>query len=301
LAFSQAGCAAPEGQEPMSAIVFLIQCPDRKGLVAGITGFFAEREFNILHCQQYTDVENGQYFMRIRLEDEGQLPHPQLEQQFNAFAENMNLTWSVRYSEKPYRVALMVTRASHCAYDLLLRELEGELKCDIPLVIGNHADLEYMARQFDKPFYHLPITKDTKAEQEAAIKNLLVEFDIDLVVMARYMQILSEPFIEEFAGRVINIHHGFLPAFQGAKPYHQAYERGVKIIGATAHYATAELDEGPIIEQDVERVMHDNSPDDLVMIGKDIERRVLTRAVRAHIEHRIIMSGRRTIVFSEGA
>jgi formyltetrahydrofolate deformylase len=285
----------------MSAIVFLIQCPDRKGLVAGITGFFAEREFNILHCQQYTDVENGQYFMRIRLEDEGQLPHPQLEQQFNAFAENMNLTWSVRYSEKPYRVALMVTRASHCAYDLLLRELEGELKCDIPLVIGNHADLEYMARQFDKPFYHLPITKDTKAEQEAAIKNLLVEFDIDLVVMARYMQILSEPFIEEFAGRVINIHHGFLPAFQGAKPYHQAYERGVKIIGATAHYATAELDEGPIIEQDVERVMHDNSPDDLVMIGKDIERRVLTRAVRAHIEHRIIMSGRRTIVFSEGA
>ena len=285
----------------MSAIVFLIQCPDRKGLVAGITGFFAEREFNILHCQQYTDVENGQYFMRIRLEDEGQLPHPQLEQQFNAFAENMNLTWSVRYSEKPYRVALMVTRASHCAYDLLLRELEGELKCDIPLVIGNHADLEYMARQFDKPFYHLPITKDTKAEQEDAIKNLLAEFDIDLVVMARYMQILSEPFIEEFAGRVINIHHGFLPAFQGAKPYHQAYERGVKIIGATAHYATAELDEGPIIEQDVERVMHDNSPDDLVMIGKDIERRVLTRAVRAHIEHRIIMSGRRTIVFSEGA
>lgn len=285
----------------MSAIVFLIQCPDRKGLVAGITGFFAEREFNILHCQQYTDVENGQYFMRIRLEDEGQLPHPQLEQQFNAFAENMNLTWSVRYSDKPYRVALMVTRASHCAYDLLLRELEGELKCDIPLVIGNHADLEYMARQFDKPFYHLPITKDTKAEQEAAIKNLLDEFDIDLVVMARYMQILSEPFIEEFAGRVINIHHGFLPAFQGAKPYHQAYERGVKIIGATAHYATAELDEGPIIEQDVERVMHDNSPDDLVMIGKDIERRVLTRAVRAHIEHRIIMSGRRTIVFSEGA
>ncbi|WP_297812754.1 formyltetrahydrofolate deformylase [uncultured Methylophaga sp.] len=285
----------------MSAIVFLIQCPDRKGLVAGITGFFAEREFNILHCQQYTDVENGQYFMRIRLEDEGQLPHQQLEQQFNAFAENMNLTWSVRYSDKPYRVALMVTRASHCAYDLLLRELEGELKCDIPLIIGNHADLEYMATQFDKPFYHLPITKDTKAEQEAAIKKLLAEFDIDLVVMARYMQILSEPFIEEFSGRVINIHHGFLPAFQGAKPYHQAYERGVKIIGATAHYATAELDEGPIIEQDVERVMHDNSPDDLVMIGKDIERRVLTRAVRAHIEHRIIMSGRRTIVFSEGA
>jgi len=285
----------------MSAIVFLIQCPDRKGLVAGITGFFAEREFNILHCQQYTDVENSQYFMRIRLEDEGQKSHAALEAEFGEFATTMNLTWSVRYSDKPYRVALMVTRASHCAYDLLLRELEGELKCDIPLVIGNHADLEYMARQFDKPFYHLPITKDTKAEQEAAIKRLLTEYQIDLVVMARYMQILSEQFVEEFAGRVINIHHGFLPAFQGARPYHQAYERGVKLIGATAHYATADLDEGPIIEQGVERVMHDNSPEDLVMIGKDIERVVLARAVKAHIEHRIIISGRRTIVFSEGA
>jgi formyltetrahydrofolate deformylase len=285
----------------MSAIVFLIQCPDRKGLVAGITGFFAEREFNILHCQQYTDVENSQYFMRIRLEDEGQKVHSELEAEFKEFASAMNLTWSVRYSDKPYRVALMVTRASHCAYDLLLRELEGELKCEIPLIIGNHADLEYMARQFEKPFYHLPITKDTKSEQEAAIKKLLSEYEIDLVVMARYMQILSEQFVEEFAGRVINIHHGFLPAFQGARPYHQAYERGVKLIGATAHYATADLDEGPIIEQGVERVMHDNSPEDLVMIGKDIERVVLARAVKAHIEHRIIISGRRTIVFSEGA
>ncbi len=285
----------------MSAIVFLVQCPDRKGLVAGITGFFAEREFNILHCQQYTDVENGQYFMRIRLEDEGQMPTGQLESEFDHFARKMKLTWSVRYSAKPYRVALMVTRASHCGYDLLLRELEGELKCDIPLIIGNHDDLEYMARQFDKPFYHLPITQETKPQQEAAIKQLLEQYEIDLVVMARYMQILSEDFVREFAGRVINIHHGFLPAFQGARPYHQAYERGVKLIGATAHYATAELDEGPIIEQDVERVMHDNSPEDLVMIGKDIERLVLARAVKAHIEHRIIISGRRTIVFSEGA
>jgi formyltetrahydrofolate deformylase len=285
----------------MSAIVFLIQCPDRKGLVAGITGFFAERQYNILHCQQYTDLENSQYFMRIRLQDEGQKPHTELEKEFATFAASMNLVWSVRYSDKPYRVALMVTRASHCAYDLLLRELEGELKCETPLIIGNHADLEYMAQQFDKPFYHLPITRDTKPEQEAAIKKLLAEYQIDLVVMARYMQILSEQFVEEFAGRVINIHHGFLPAFQGARPYHQAYERGVKLIGATAHYATADLDEGPIIEQGVERVMHDNSPEDLVMIGKDIERVVLARAVKAHIEHRIIISGRRTIVFSEGA
>ncbi|MBE0439052.1 MAG: formyltetrahydrofolate deformylase [Gammaproteobacteria bacterium] len=285
----------------MNSIVFLIQCPDQKGLVAGITGFFAERDFNILHCQQYTDVQDGQYFMRIKLEDHAGIERTILEMQFSEFAKSLDLTWSVRYSDQPYRVALLVTRASHCPYDLLLRELEGELKCDIPVIIGNHNDLETMAKQFDKPFYHLPITKETKAEQEAQIKALLSKYNIDLVVMARYMQILSEQFVEEFAGRVINIHHGFLPAFQGAKPYHQAYDRGVKIIGATSHYATADLDEGPIIEQGVERVMHDNSPEDLVMIGKDIERLVLARAVKAHIEHRIIISGRRTIVFSEGA
>lgn len=284
----------------MNAIVFLIQCPDQKGLVAGITGFFAERQYNILHCQQYTDVQHGQYFMRVKLEDEAGLDRTTLEQQFSDFAKTLDLIWSVHYSDQPYRVALLVTRASHCPYDLLLRELEGELKCEIPLIIGNHNDLAGMAKQFDKPFYHLPITKETKPQQEAQINALLTEFDIDLVVMARYMQILSEQFVEHHAGRVINIHHGFLPAFQGAKPYHQAYDRGVKIIGATSHYATADLDEGPIIEQDVERVMHDNSPDDLVMIGKDIERLVLARAVKAHIEHRIIISGRRTIVFSEG-
>jgi formyltetrahydrofolate deformylase len=284
----------------MSSIVFLIQCSDQKGLVAGITGFFSERSYNILHCQQYTDVQDGQYFMRIKLEDEAHLDRATLEQQFTAFAETLGLIWSVRYTDKPYRVALLVTKASHCPYDLLLRETEGELRCDIPLIIGNHDYLAGMAKQFDKPFYHLPITKDTKSQQEAQIKELLQEYKIDLVVMARYMQILSEQFVEEFAGRVINIHHGFLPAFQGAKPYHQAYDRGVKIIGATSHYATADLDEGPIIEQDVERVMHDNSPEDLVMIGKDIERLVLARAVKAHIEHRIIISGRRTIVFSEG-
>jgi formyltetrahydrofolate deformylase len=238
--------------------------------------------------------------MRVKLEDAGQLDQVELEQQFKRYADSLGLNWSVRYSAQPYRVALLVTKASHCPYDLLLRELEGELSCDIPLIIGNHTDLEKMAKQFDKPFYHLPITKNTKPQQEAQIKALLAEYQIDLVVMARYMQILSEQFVEEFSGRVINIHHGFLPAFQGAKPYHQAYDRGVKIIGATSHYATADLDEGPIIEQDIQRVKHDNSPEDLVMIGKDIERLVLARAVKAHIEHRIIISGRRTVVFSEG-
>jgi len=285
----------------MTAIVFLIQCADQKSLVANITRFFSERDYNILHCQQYTDVQDGQYFMRIKLEDEAQLKRAELEQQFTAYAETLGLAWSVRYSDVPHRVALLVTKASHCPYDLLLRQQEGELKCDIPLVIGNHDDLENMAKQFNVPFHHLPISKDTKPQQEAQINALLAEHNIDLVVMARYMQILSEEFVAKHAGRVINIHHGFLPAFQGARPYHQAYARGVKIIGATAHYATADLDEGPIIEQDVERVMHDNTPEDLVMIGKDIERLVLARAVKAHIEHRIIIFGRRTIVFSEGA
>ncbi|PHS24822.1 MAG: formyltetrahydrofolate deformylase [Methylophaga sp.] len=285
----------------MNAIVFLIQCSDQKGLVASITRFFAQRHYNILHCQQYTDVQDGRYFMRIKLEDDSQLQREDLEQQFTEFAKQSSLEWSVRYSDVPYRVALLVTRASHCPYDLLLRQQEGELKCDIPLVIGNHNDLEHMAKQFNVPFYHLPISKETKPQQEAQINALLEQHTIDLVVMARYMQILSEGFVQQHAGQIINIHHGFLPAFQGAKPYHQAYARGVKIIGATAHYATADLDEGPIIEQDVERVMHDNSPEDLVMIGKDIERLVLARAVKAHIEHRIIVSGRRTIVFSEGA
>lgn len=285
----------------MNAIVFLIQCPDQKGLVASITRFFAQHQYNILHCQQYTDVQDGQYFMRIKLEDDNQLQRSDLEQQFTEFSKQSKLEWSVRYSDVPYRVALLVTRASHCPYDLLLRQQESELKCDIPLVIGNHNDLEHMANQFDVPFYHLPISKETKPQQEAQINALLDKHAIDLVVMARYMQILSADFVQQHTGQIINIHHGFLPAFQGAKPYHQAYARGVKIIGATAHYATADLDEGPIIEQDVERVMHDNSPEDLVMIGKDIERLVLARAVKAHIEHRIIISGRRTIVFSEGA
>lgn len=285
----------------MNAIVLLIQSADKKGLLAGISGFFAERDYNILHCQQYTDTEHGHYFMRLKVEDHGQIAHQELQQQFQTLAETMQLSWSMHYSNVPYRVALLVTKASHCPYDLLLRELEGELKCQITLVIGNHADLQNMAQQFNKPFYHLPITAETKPQQEAQIKNLLTEYQIELIVMARYMQVLSEQFVAEYAGKVINIHHGFLPAFQGAKPYHQAYERGVKLIGATAHYATAELDEGPIIEQDVERVRHDNSPEELVMIGKDIERLVLARAVKAHIEHRIIVSGRRTIVFAEGA
>ena len=284
---------------PMQTATFLVTCPDQKGLVSRISTFFYERAFNILHCQQHTDVTTGQYSMRLLLDLAGlRTSRSQLKDEFAAFGAPLDLTWSVHYSEPVSRVALLVTRASHCLYDLLVRQQEGELPCEIPLIVGNHPELEAVANQFRVPFHCLPVTAATKAAQEAAVQDLLQRNHVDLVVMARYMQILSAGFVEAWKGRVINIHHGFLPAFQGARPYHQAYDRGVKMIGATAHYATSELDEGPIIEQDVVRVTHEATPDDLSRIGRDIERIVLARAVKAHLEHRIIVAGRRTIVFS---
>jgi formyltetrahydrofolate deformylase len=192
----------------------------------------------------------------------------------------------------------MVSKTSHCLYDLLQKKQEEDLTCEIPLIISNHPDLEFVADQFKIPFYCLPVTKETKKEQEQKVLELLSKHHIDLIVMARYMQILTEDFINAYPNRIINIHHAFLPAFQGARPYFRAYERGVKLIGATAHYATGDLDEGPIIDQDVERVTHECSPDDLKRIGKDIERRVLSNAVRAHLDNQIIVTNNRTIVFS---
>lgn len=280
-------------------IVFLIQSTDRKGLVSSISTFFYERGFNILKCQQHTDTSTGQYFMRVVLDLASlTMARRTLEEEFAEFAKRLELSWSVHYPDYVQRMAILVTKASHCLYDLLFRWQEGELRCEIPVIISNHPNLEYIADRFRIPFHCLPVTKETKPQQEAEIRRLLRQYHIDLVVLARYMQILSKEFVEEYAGRIINIHHAFLPAFQGANPYQRAYERGVKMIGATAHYATAELDEGPIIEQDVERVTHEDSPEDLSRIGRDIERIVLARAVKAHLEHRIIISGRRTIVFS---
>jgi formyltetrahydrofolate deformylase len=280
-------------------IIFLIQCPDRKGLVSSISTFFYEKGFNILSCQQYSDLETGNYFMRMKLALED-LPvtRRQLENEFAAFGKPLDLIWSVHYSDRVQRMAVLVSRTSHCLYDLLLRWKEGELDCEIPLIISNHTLLEEVAEQFRVPYYHLPGSGDNKAEQEAGIRKLLAQNHIDLVVLARYMQILSPAFIQEFEGRVINIHHAFLPAFQGGNPYGRAYERGVKMIGATAHYATQDLDEGPIIEQDVERVNHENTSEKLKQIGRDIERIVLSRAVQAHLERRIIISGKRTVIFS---
>ncbi|MCI0443477.1 formyltetrahydrofolate deformylase [bacterium] len=285
----------------LHSIVFLIDCPDQKGLVSRISTFFYERGFNILHCEQYTNVKENQYFMRLKLDMSGlKTSRKSLENEFGEFAGSLNIHWTVHYSDYKTKVAILVTKTSHCLYDLLLRQAEGELQCEIPVIISNHPELEHVANQFRIPYHCLPITKETKSQQESLITKVLKQYHIDLVVMARYMQILSDKFVNEWAGRIINIHHAFLPAFQGANPYQQAFNRGVKMIGATAHYATAELDEGPIIEQDVVRVSHDQSVEDLTRIGRDVERIVLARAVKAHLEHRTIPSGRRVIVFSSG-
>ena len=282
----------------MRQVVFLIQTADRKGLLAEISSFFYNSGFNILQCRQFSDIRAGRYFMRIALELNAEITRRELEEAFACFAAKLELEYSVHHLEAKQNVALMVSKASHCLYDLLMHADEGDLVCNIPLIISNHPDLEYVADRFNVPYFCCPMEKGKKAEQEAKVLELLRSHRIDLVVMARYMQILSDDFIAHYPQRIINIHHAFLPAFQGGNPYERAWERGVKMIGATAHYATADLDEGPIIEQDVERISHMDMPEDLKQIGKDIERRVLTRAVRAHLEHRVIVSGRRTIVFS---
>lgn len=281
----------------MITAVFLISCPDRKGLISRISTFFAERGFNILDCQQHTSFELD-YFMRLVVDlRSSEFLRQRLEAEFGEFAVEVGFHWSVHYSDTVQKVAILVTKTSHCLYDLLVRVERSELPCEIPLVIGNHPDLGAVAEKFKIPFHHLPVTKNTKPQQERQVLDLLKAHKIDLVVLARYMQIVSADFIRECHGNVINIHHAALPAFQGAFPYERAYARGVKLIGATAHYATPELDEGPIIEQDVTHVTHEMNVEDLRRIGSDIERVVLARAVKAHLERRIIVSRGRTVLF----
>jgi formyltetrahydrofolate deformylase len=281
-------------------VTFLIKCPDQKGLVAKITTFFYEKGFNILSCQQYANAIEDTYFMRIRLNAAGtNISKEALENNFLELAAPLKLDWSVNYGDKKQNMAIMVSHTSHNLYDLLERQKEGLLDCNITMVISNHDKLRHVAEMFKVPFYYLPVTKETKTVQEAKVIELLDANKVDLVVMARYMQILSSDFINHYPERIINIHHSFLPAFQGANPYKKAYERGVKLIGATAHYATEDLDEGPIIEQDVEPVTHESTPTTLKRIGADIERLVLARAVKNHLNNQIIVSGKRAIVFPE--
>jgi formyltetrahydrofolate deformylase len=281
-------------------VTFLIKCPDQKGLVAKITSFFYEKGFNILSCQQYVNAIEDTYFMRVRLNAEGtSISKDELENSFIKLADPLGFNWSVNYGDKKQNVAIMVSHTSHNLYDLLERSKEGRLDCIIKMVISNHDKLRNIAEMFGIPFHYLPVTKETKLEQEAEVIQLLDSNEIDLIIMARYMQILSSDFINHYPERIINIHHSFLPAFQGANPYRKAYERGVKLIGATAHYATEDLDEGPIIEQDVKPVTHESTPKTLKIIGADIEKLVLARAVKCHLNHQIIVSGNRAIVFPE--
>jgi len=281
-------------------IIFLIQCSDGKGIIAKVTNFFYEEDFNILSCQQFTDSIHNTYYMRISLDaqDLG-YSREELNKRFSTIADQLKLDWSIYYSQDISNVAILASKTSHCLFDLLEKQSEGILSCKIPLVISNHDSVRYVADQFNVPFCHLEVTTKNWTNQQKEIDRLLKSHKVDLVVMARFMRILSADFIDHYPNKIINIHHAILPAFQGANPYKRAYERGVKMIGATAHYATTDLDEGPIIEQDVERVSHASSAGGLTQIGADIERKVLTKAVKFHLNHRIIVTGNRTIVFPE--
>lgn len=275
----------------------LISCPDQRGLVAKFANFIYSNGGNIIHADQHTDFAAGLFLTRIEWQLEGfNLPREFIAPAFNAIAQPLGAKWEIRFSDTVPRIAIWVSRQDHCLFDLIWRQRAKEFVAEIPLIISNHANLKVVAEQFNIDFQHVPITKDNKSEQEAKQLELLHQYKIDLVVLAKYMQIVSADFINQFP-QIINIHHSFLPAFIGANPYHRAFERGVKIIGATAHYATADLDAGPIIEQDVVRVSHRDEVDDLVRKGKDLERVVLARAVRSHLQNRVLVYGNRTVVF----
>ncbi len=283
---------------PADTATLLVHCPDRRGIVAALAQLLYGHGANILDADQHTDVAAGQFFQRIRFDlAELHTDRVSLENAVRETAERFAMRWRIAWSGRRKRVAIFVSRYDHCLHDLLWRHRAGELACDVPVVVSNHPDLEPVAHQFDVAFRVFPIGSDTKAAQERRELELLEAEKVDLIVLARYMQVLSGDFIGRFPARIINIHHSFLPAFMGGRPYHQAAERGVKLIGATAHYATTDLDEGPIIEQDVIRTSHRDSVADLVRKGRDVERAVLARAVRWHLEDRILVYGNKTVVF----
>lgn len=276
----------------------LVSCPDQQGLVAKISSFIYSNGGNIIHADHHTDLAADLFLTRIEWQlDDFHLDRELVGPAFNAIAKPLQADWQLHFSDTKPRLSIWVSRQDHCLYDLLWRYKSGELNAEIPLIISNHPHLKPIADQFGIDYHCLPITADNKAEQESKQIELLRQYQIDLVVLAKYMQVLSADFIEQFPS-VINIHHSFLPAFVGAKPYHQAYKRGVKIIGATAHYVTSDLDAGPIIEQDVTRISHRDDVAELIRKGKDLERLVLARAVRLRLQHRVLVYGNRTVVFA---
>ncbi|MFT3855064.1 MAG: formyltetrahydrofolate deformylase [Ilumatobacteraceae bacterium] len=284
--------------EPATTVTLLLSCPDQPGIVAATADFVYRHGGNIVHADQHIDEETGVFFQRIEVDlDRFGLARDEIEPALAEVEARFGMDVHVRFSDERPRVAVLVSREAHCMYDLLARWRGGELDSDIALVASNHPDHVDAAEHFGVPYVHLPVTPSTKAEQERQLVELLEAHAIDLVVLARYMQILSPAFVARYPQRIINIHHSFLPAFIGSRPYHQAHERGVKLVGVTAHYVTDELDEGPIIDQDVERVSHRDAVRDLIRKGRDLEKSVLARAVRAHLEHRILVYGNKTVVF----
>jgi formyltetrahydrofolate deformylase len=278
--------------------VLVLTCPDRPGIVAAVAGWLAAHDANIVDASQHTDRQARVFFMRVDFEPAGPACSlAALSDACAALAGRFDLRWTLHAAGERPRLAVLVSKEDHCLYDLLLRYRRGELAAEVPVVISNHDVLGPVAATFGVPFVHLPIGAAGKAVQEEALLAALDEWRIDTVVLARYMQVLSARVVARYPGRIVNIHHGFLPAFAGPRPYHQAYERGVKLIGATAHYVTEELDQGPIIDQDVIRVTHRDAVRDLVRKGRDLERVVLARAVRAHVEHRVAVHDGRTVVF----
>lgn len=279
--------------------VLTASCPGSIGIVAALSGLLAERSCYIMEMAEFDDLESGRFFVRsvYKPDPEKTPPLTQLRQEFASVAARFDMQWTIHHPAYRPRVLMLVSKYDHCLNDLLYRYRTGDLKIEIPMIISNHPDLEPLARWHDIPFTHLAVNSETKAKQEAQILEIIEETKTDLVVLARYMQILSTELCARLEGRAINIHHSFLPGFKGARPYHQAFQRGVKLIGATAHYVTSELDEGPIIEQVVERVDHTYHPERLVSAGRDMESLALSRAVKLHIEHRVFRNGGKTVVF----
>ncbi|WNJ88833.1 formyltetrahydrofolate deformylase [Bosea sp. 685] len=279
------------------ARILTLSCEDRPGIVHAVSGVLYRHGCNILESAQFSDPRDDQFFMRVAFAAGDRLDDAAFRREFDGVAGTFRMSWDTIDAMRPERVVLMVSRFGHCLNDLLFRQATGNLNITIPAIISNHRDFEPLAKNYGIPFHYLPVTAATKVEQEARLLEIVAQTEASLVVLARYMQVLSNDLCRALGGRAINIHHSFLPSFKGAKPYHQAYDRGVKLIGATAHYVTPDLDEGPIIDQDVARADHSLAPDDLVSVGRDIEAVVLARALRLHIERRVMLAGRRTVIF----
>jgi formyltetrahydrofolate deformylase len=284
----------------VAEFVLTLSCPDRPGIVAAVSGLLAERGGNIVESQQFGDQDTGRFFMRVQFTlppGGSDAPGDEVREPLAALAAELDLEWDLWDTAVPPRALILVSKASHCLNDLLHRQRSGQLGADIAAVASNHPDLRPLTQMYGIDYHHLPVTPQTRAWQEGEILTLVEHYRVDFVVLARYMQVLSDDWCAKLSGRVINIHHSFLPGFKGARPYHQAHARGVKLIGATAHYVTADLDEGPIIEQEVARVDHTQGPADLMAVGRDAECLALARAVRWHAAHRVLLNGAKTIVF----